>query len=260
MKEQINTQLVAVENWTPEQAQEIYNTLEHPNWAPWLEASEQTIAERAMVFPEGQLLISEGSQLLASLSMNQINWDGNSNTLPSWDVVAGLNTTNYSETFQPHGNTLVLMSMNVSAEAKGKQLPTHMIQYVKQLAGNLGIEHLVGSFRPTGYGEKKREFNFNLPFWDYCQMTKDNTDKPIDPWLRSLSWNGMKMIKEDPQAMVVPVSLEEFNQYKEQYKPNDWLEIKPNVWECGEVGNWVVDMDKATYTESNVWGMLPLTD
>lgn len=249
---------LTIENWSPEMAAEIYAQLEHPNWAPWLEASQATIAGRAVVFPQGQLLIKDEGQYAASLSMNQINWNGNPDSLPSWDEVAGLHTTDYSETYQAQGNTLVLMSMNVAPESKGKQLPTKMIEYVKLLAQELGIEHVIGSFRPSGYGVAKHQAGFNLPFWEYCQMTQSSLGKPVDPWLRSLWWNGMHMIKEDPLAMQVTVPLPEFMDYQHSYKPTNWTEIQPGVWECEEVGSWTVGAEMATYQESNVWGVIPL--
>lgn len=250
---------LSIESWTPEMASALYEQLEHPNWAPWLEASPTTMAGRSVVFPEGQLVIKDQGCLAASLSMNRIQWNGVPATLPNWDQVAGIEVTDYSQTYQPAGNTLVMMSMNVAPEAKGKQLPTKMIDYVKLLAQHLGIEHVIGSFRPSGYGVAKKVHEFDLPFWQYCFSTQTGSDKPVDPWLRSLWWNGMQMIQEDPQAMQVTVSLAEFELYKRSYKTDAWVEVTPGVWECEEVGSWQVSDDSAVYTEANVWGVIPLT-
>lgn len=247
---------LVVQEWKPSDALSIYAQLEHPNWAPWLEASPETISGRATVFPKGQLLIKENGLLVASLSMNQITWDGNLDTLPSWDTVAGVHTTDYSETYQPSGNALVLMSMNVAPEAKGKQLPTKLISHTKLLAQELGIEYILGSFRPSGFGFAKKQHNFDLSFWDYCNQKQSGTHKPEDPWLRSLWWNGMQLLKEDPQAMVVTISTSVFEEYKKGYRPELWTEVTPGIWECGEVGTWVVTDTLATYQESNVWGII----
>lgn len=260
MKETLNQYGVQIVHATPEMAGEIYETLEHPNWAPWLEASQATIAGRAKVFPEGQLLIKENGIMVASLSMNQIYWSGNPEDLPSWDQVAGDNSTDYSETYDSSGNTWVLMSMNVAPDSKGQQLPSKMIDYVKQLAAQAGIKYLIGSFRPSGYGSAKKEYNYQLPFWTYCKMTKPGTNKPIDPWLRSLSWSNMQLIQEDSKAMSVTVSLSEFEAYKANYNSDSWVEVSPGTWECQEVGTWEVGEDSATYQESNVWGIIPFKE
>jgi hypothetical protein len=249
---------LSIESWTPEMATELYEQLEHPNWAPWLEASTETIAGRASVFPAGQLLMKDDGIMVASLSMNQIEWDGNPSTLPSWDQVAGVDTTDYSETYKPHGNTLVLMSMNVSPKNKGKQLPTKMIDYVKLLAKELGVQHVIGSFRPSGYGIAKKQHGYELPFWEYATTKQPESNKPVDPWLRSLWWNGMQMIQEDRQAMQVLIPISEFVEYMQNYKPEIWVEVKPGIWECEEVGTWTVNAETAAYKESNVWGVIPL--
>lgn len=255
-----------VEHWTPEMAHDIYEVLEHPNWAPWLEASEATIAGRAKVFPKGQLALKNHGELVASLSMNQIDWDGNPDTLPSWDQVAGKDTTDYSETYKPDGNTLVLMSMNVAPDSKGKKLPSKLVEYAKLLAMNSGIKYLLGSFRPSGYGKAKKESGYKLGFWDYCQMKTPGTEKPLDPWLKSLSYSGMHILKEDPHAMAVSVSKSEMSTYMKMYHPELWslrhiAQSGMEIWECGEVGYWQVPWDPEkpnTYIESNVWGEIPI--
>ena len=258
---------LTIESWTPEMASEIYEQLEHPNWAPWLEASETTIAGRATTFPEGQLLMKDHELLVASLSLNQIQWDGDPQKLPTWDQVAGINTTDYSETYNPNGNTLVLMSMNVANESKGKQLPSKLIEYVKLLAQELGVEHVIGSFRPSGYGQIKLEQQYQAPdFWTYCQMKVPGTQKPLDPWLRSLWWAGMQMLKEDSHAMQIQATDAEVVEYKKTYHPEMWQLTHTSQagwerWECGEVGEWFIKQNvnpqPPRYRESNVWGVIP---
>ena len=242
-------------SWSPSEAPEIYAALEHPNWAPWLEASVTSLAGRANIFPKGQLVMKDSiGNYMASLSLNQINWDGNKAHLPSWDDVAG-DPTDYSQTYTKNGNTLVLLSMNVDPALKGLHLPSKMIAEAQKTATNLGASHLIGSFRPSGYGEVKKGMP-DLDFETYCLLKKCGSDKPLDHWLGSLWHLGMKMLAVDDKAMTVTVPIAEF----ESYKKNDWKEIKSGIWECGEVGAWKVDSASgtATYQESNVWGSLPL--
>lgn len=251
---------MTVESWNPEEASELFNKLEKPNWAPWLAASKESIAGRARIFPRGQLLMKDkNGQYAASLSLNQIDWDGDPVHLPSWDNVAG-DPTDYSKTYKPKGNTLVLLSMNVASLYKGLQLPSKMIDFTKNVAQSMGVSHLIGSFRPSGYGEIKRAMGYGFDFETYILMKKHGTNKPIDPWLRSLWWKGMNMLAVDPKAMTVEDDLSSFERYKRTYNPNAWFVAAPNIWECGEVGNWKLDptQGKAIYQESNVWGRLPI--
>ena len=249
-----------ITSWKPEEAEAMYWALEEPNWVPWLAASAATLAGRAKVFPAGQLVMKDANGgFMGSLSLNQVNWDGNPHHLPSWDDVAG-DPTDYSTTYMPDGDTLVLLSMNVAPAWKGKHIPGKLIDEAVGLVKSLGVAHLIGSFRPSGFGETKKGLGYDFDFEEYCMMTRYNSTKPVDPWLGSLWHKGMHMLAVDPKAMTVVVPVAEFEGYKTVYKPKQWVEVKPGIWECGEVGTWIVDATSglAIYQESNMWGSLPL--
>lgn len=253
-----NTGEYTVGNWSVNEVYALHAALERPNWAPWLSASPESLAGRAKNFPEGQLVLTCGNQYVASLSLNQIHWNGDIHTLPSWDAVAG-DPTDFSKTYTPHGNTLVLLSMNVAPAWKGKQIPAMMITTAQQLAHTLGVEHLIGSFRPSGYGAIKKGMEYALDFETYCGLKRHGTDKPLDPWLGSLWHMGMKMVAVDHAAMTVAVTIDEFYGYQRDYHAGQWEEIQSGIWECGEVGRWTVNAphDIAVYSESNIWGSVP---
>jgi len=257
---QININEYKITSWIPEESKNIFEILEKPNWAPWLAASEQALAGRAKVFPEGQLVLKNVYGLpMASLSTNKINWDGNSETLPCWDEVAGDPTT-YENTYKPNGNTIVLMSMNVGSEFQGSGLARKMIEKIKTVAQDLKAEHLIGSFRPNQFGKyKSQSGKEDTDFTEYCMMKRED-GLPIDGWLRSLTRNGMQSLTVDKKAMTVIVPIDEFKEYQKTYCLNMWKEIFPNIWECGEVGYWLVNKKKgiAVYRECNLWGALPI--
>jgi GNAT superfamily N-acetyltransferase len=245
--------------WNPEDGPEIYDQVEKLNWAPWLSASSQTLSGRAKVFPEGHLIIKDiaGKNILATLSTNRINWDGDITHLPDWDSVAG-EPTDYSNTYEPEGNTLTLMSMNVHPEFQGTGLARQLLGLIKEQAKKLGVKHLIGSFRPNEFGKfKAKEENWHVDFEGYCKMSRVD-GWPIDGWLRSLMKNGMEPLVVDHKAMTVIVSLDEFEQYKSIYNLGKWKEVAPEVWECGEVGQWKIENNQAVYQECNLWGKLPM--
>ncbi len=252
-------QLYSIGNIAAKDAQVVFEILEKPNWAPWLAASPQTIAGRAEVFPAGQLLAKDIRGFpMACLSMNRINWNGDPASLPSWDEVAGDPTT-YENTYKPEGNTLALMSMNVNPDHQREGYARKLIEQAKLLGLKLpGISYVIGSFRPNEYGKYKLEGSDHLiDFNSYCEMRRED-GLPVDGWLRNLTRNGMKPIKVDPKAMVVTLSLEEFLKLQKSHYSLPWVEISPGTWECGEVGNWVLDNEHGTviYKESNLWGKL----
>lgn len=251
-----------IEQWNPESAIEIYQTMEQHNWAPWLAASPDSLIGRSRVFPEGQLLLrGPNNEPLASISTNRTSWNGQTINLPSWDEVAGEPTT-YEATYQNNGNALILMSMNVNPKYKKNGLATTLVKEVQELTEELGVEYLIGSFRPSEFGKFKAEKG-PIPFADYISMKAEKADGlvPLDAWIRSLTRNGMQPLKIDEHAMCVTIDLLEFEELKKTYKPECWKESSSDIWECGEVGQWQINLitGTATYIESNLWGILPGT-
>lgn len=232
--------------------------LEQACWSPWLAAPQESLAGRAEVFPDGQLCIQSETGLLATLSVNKIEWDGQPGTLPTWDDVAGDPTT-YENTFEQNGNTLCLMSMNVSEQGRGQQLPKLLIQSLLKYAASTSIAHVIGSFRPSAYSQAVLaaidQEEVPPSFEEYC-ATINEDGYPVDPWLRSLTKNGMQPIAVDHKAMYIPVSQQEFEDVKQPF----WKQIKlgdKDVWWCNETGFFYPQVDGGyVYAESNLWGSL----
>jgi hypothetical protein len=232
--------------------------LEQICWSPWLAAPLESLAGRAEVFPDGQLCIKSELGLLATLSVNKIQWNGQPESLPTWDYVAGDPTT-YENTFAQKGNTLCLMSMNVSEQGRGQQLPKLLIQSLLEYAASTNVSHVIGSFRPSAYSKAvlaSLEQDKQPPtFEEYCATTNED-GYPVDPWLRSLTKNGMQPIAVDHKAMYVPVSEQEFEVVKQPF----WKQIKlggKDVWWCNETGFFYPQSDGSyVYAESNLWGSL----
>ncbi len=153
--------------------------------------------------------------------------------------------------------------MNVHQNYQGLGLATQLVSEIKDTAKNLGVQYLIGSFRPNEYGKYKikcySQGLIPIDFSDYCEM-KRNDSLPIDGWLRSLKRNGMEPLVVDKHAMTVVIDLDEFEQIKKTYKPKVWVQNSLNCWECEEVGEWIIDNDKnkAIYQESNLWGLLSI--
>lgn len=232
--------------------------IEQECWAPWLAASPESMMSRALVFEPGQLaIVNDSSEVLATLSTNKINWDGKAK-LPSWDDVAG-DPTDYSQTYKPDGNTLTFMSMNVAPKARGLKLPKVLIEQAVALCQKQGIEHCIGSFRPSGFGEAVKqayEAGYALSFAEYVASTRHNGEA-IDPWLRVLGKFGMQQIAIDYEAMIVPLTPEEVKQHGgDKWEAMSYDEQKV-LW-CNETGFVYCQLQNYAYKEANVWGKIPI--
>jgi hypothetical protein len=168
--------------------------------------------------------------------MNRINWDGNQDHLKSWKEIAGTPTT-YENTYTDTGNTLVLMSINSHIDYRGQGVVKKLIVQGKTLASDLRIDYLIGSFRPNQYGVfKLNNPGNNISFEQYCKLTRED-GLPEDELLRKLTRNGMQIIKQDTNAMEAIFTIPDFNSFRQTYKPDQWKELTPGIWECAEVGS-----------------------
>ncbi|RSN45203.1 hypothetical protein DMC64_20420 [Amycolatopsis sp. WAC 04197] len=213
---------------------------------------------RAEIFPEGQICAHSEQGLLASLSVNRIHWDGRAETLPTWDQVAGDPST-CERTFSADGNTLCLLSMNVRKEVRGRRLSGTLVRSLLNHARQVGAEHVIGSFRPSAYGEavlSAVERGCAPPeFADYC-FGRDSAGTLIDPWLRTISKMGMKPVVVDHEAMSRHVTAKEF----EDLRRDSWRAIDlagRTAWWCNETGFFYQqEGGMFRYVESNLWGTL----
>ena len=253
---EINAPKVRVETWKPQDIISIAN-LETDTWAPWLRKPLKHITTIATHFPDTQLVArDEKNKIAGILTTNRINWDGHPSSLTTWDDVAGgsVQLSDYSTTYKPDGNTLCLMSMDVTPGLHG--VAPQLLEEIRAVAKELGITHIISSFRPSGYGNYKQIFG-QVNFEEYCNQVDINGES-IDPWLKSVFRQGMKPLRVEPRSMIVTVDKKTFEQYKDTYNPELWEQMPNGTWECGETGSWYATNERATYVESNLWGEIPI--
>ncbi len=248
---------ITLSNWDSKDVPYVHEELCNKNWAPWLVIPRESVEGRIRVFPGGQLLArNEQGVPVGYAFINRVNWDGSQDHLKSWKDLAG-NPTTFEDTYRPDGNTLCLMSINVHRNLRGVGIAQKLIRRATKLSKELKVEYLIGSFRPNQYGKAKLDSSDFLDFETYCSTIRSD-GLPVDEWLRNLTRNGMRILKVDSEAMKGKFSLEEFQNFRTSYNPHLWIEIPPNIWECGEVGQWRVDQRarSAVYIENAIWGQI----
>lgn len=255
---------------------QVHELVEVPNWAPWLRFSLDELRTYSAVFPRGQFVDLGGDgRPVGALTTTRMTWRGDPEDLTSWDAVSG-HDSGVGEAFDAEGNTLVLLSMSVRPDARGRGPSLGLIEQARQLARREGMDHLIGPFRPNGYGPHKAS-GATAGFRDWC-LTRRPDGHPADPWLRAMDRIGMRPLKIAPRAMVVEEPMAVWEEYRSTYRPEAWfpptediavrlradalLADRPDleVWECEETGSWFLDREAGTamYVEANLWGELPL--
>lgn len=250
-----------------------YERLEIESWAPWLRYSRSVLAHHVRAFPEDQFFAYDEAGLVGALSTNRISWDGDPASLTSWRAIAGARL-DYEDTHVADGNTLVTLSMSIASRSRGSGVAGRLLDAVRTSARERGLEHVIGSYRPPGYGSFK--LGDDRGFLAYADLS-GREGLPLDPWLRSLTRRGMERLGVDEQAMVLEVELGDFETLGRR-SSSPWVRVVDardaslheaalplaladcEFWEVGQTGTWYVDRaaGRAVYIESGVWGAVPL--
>jgi hypothetical protein len=165
--------------------------------------------------------------------------------------------------FLDGANACVLLALLVFPSFRGMQIPSVLLRDIQTRSERLGFAHVISPFRPSNYGAYKREQqqpHSEELFTRYCN-TKDETGQPIDPWLRTLSRNGVSPLKIEMRSVQIERPLYVFESLKKNFRPNDWYKTSLNTWECGETATWYTDPFRqvALSVEPNLWQACCLT-
>ena len=258
------------EKWLESDVPEL-RIVEESSWAPWLRFPENAIAHIRSVYPDGQFLLRHDNKIIAHLATTRIDWDGDIESLPSWDAAAGASVSdvNLTKMLKTNGNAICLLSMSVLPDYRHYNLSSTLIQAVEDYGRDTKAASIIGPFRPSNYGQWRREQRrltqeSNTPkptdFETYITV-RDPRGRLYDRWLGIVSAkHGVRLVKIEPEAMVVEVDESELDIYRLQYKPDAWDELEPNRrYDCtAEAGLWTVENGIARYTETNYWGVKSL--
>lgn len=252
--------------------------LEVECWAPWLRFSPEELEGFQRAFPEGQITRpGPDGRPWGALTSVRVRWSGDPSDLGTWDALAG-RVGPGEVPHDPSGNALALLSTSVHPTARGHGVGRDLIGAAVAWARDAGLDHVIGPFRPSGFGAHKAATG-DLDPVPYCAARRaDGT--PVDPWLRSLAGMGMVPLKVVDGAMVVVLALDEVAALRTSHRPELWWTVLDarsvadlvgrhrhlglgdvdEVWECGETGSWLVERTAgiATYVEPNLWGCIPL--
>lgn len=250
--------------------------IEVPSWAPWLRFSLDDLRSYERAFPPGQILELADGEVIGMLTSVRVQWGGDVADLTTWDDVAG-RTADLGDVSASDGDTMVMLSVSVHPSHRGEGVPARLVETARRVAGDLGLDHLISPFRPSGYGRHKAEGG-PIDFAAYVASTRDD-GLPADPWLRVLTRLGMTPLGICARAMVVEATPEAVDRWRATYDPTSWVRVEgeraatlraglsdlwpghePEVWECGETGTWFVDRvgGRAWYVEDNLWGEVPI--
>jgi GNAT superfamily N-acetyltransferase len=189
-------------------------------------------------FPEFQVALVDGDELVAEAHALPIPWDGTVSGLPSgWDEGFELGMTSD----EPPA-ALMALAISVSPKHQGGRLSSRMIETFIENARVAGLASVLAPVRPTW----KERYPL-IPIEEYAQWRREDGSH-FDPWIRIHEVVGGELLAPAPRSMVMRAPVAEWEAWTGMRFPADGEYVFP-----GALATLVVEDGVGTHVEPNVW-------
>jgi hypothetical protein len=189
-------------------------------------------------FPDFQVALLDGEELVAEAHAIPVAWDGTLDDLPSgWDegFVRGMTSDRAATTLQA-------LAISILPERQGQQLSSRMIATFRDNARAAGLGSVIAPVRPT----LKSSYPL-IPIEDYIGWRRgDGTH--FDPWIRIHERVGGEIVAAAPDSMVMRAPVADWEEWTGMSFPADGEYVFP-----GALATLVVSDGVGTHVEPNVW-------
>jgi GNAT superfamily N-acetyltransferase len=189
-------------------------------------------------FPDFQLALLDGSDLVAELHSVPTPWDGSSADLPSgWDEA-------FRRSFESgrEPDVLCALAIAIRPDQRGRQLSSRMLNEMRAAARTGGLRELIAPVRPT----RKAEYPL-IPIERYLMWRRPD-GKHFDPWIRVHEVIGGEILAGAPDSMTMEAPAEDWEEWTGMQFPEDGDYIVP-----GMLAPLYVRDGVGRHIEPNVW-------
>ncbi len=189
-------------------------------------------------FPDFQVALVDGDDLLAEAHAVPVAWDGSPEDLPSgWDeaFVRGM-------TSEREPNVLSALAISVLPGRQGEGLSQRMIGAFRDTARAAGLGAVLAPVRPTW----KERYPL-IPIEQYVDWRRDDGSH-FDPWIRIHERVGGEILGAAPESMVMRAPVADWEEWTGMRFPADGEYVFP-----GALATLLVAGGIGTHVEPNVW-------
>ena len=190
------------------------------------------------------MLDTENNRLAAIGNSLPFYWDLELKDLPEggWDWVLLTAVEQHKQGAKP--NIQSAIQINIHPEYRSQGLSTGMVQAMRAIGQARGFKYLVAPVRPN----QKSSYPL-ISIDDYIKWT--NTEGlPFDAWLRVHARVGAKLIKPCHEAMRIPGSRADWEEWTGMKFPQSGIYYIPGALNPMEMD---LAKDEGLYVEPNVW-------
>ena len=189
-------------------------------------------------FPDFQVALVEGDELLAEAHAVPLPWDGSLDDLPSgWEegFVRGMTSSDPA-------TALMAIAISVAPVRQGQRLSSRMIESFKQNARAAGLFAVIAPVRPT----LKERYPL-IPSDRYLEWRRDD-GAHFDPWIRIHERVGGEILAPAPESMTMRAPASDWEAWTGMRFPADGEYILP-----GGLAPLVIQDGVGVHVEPNVW-------
>jgi len=218
-----------------------------PGWPKFV--FEDELARRLMPIAErlfGSLslvLLDDEDAIIAGGWGVPIPWSGQIDDLPGgWDGALELAVEAHDQRVQP--NTLCAMATEVIASKRSTGLGGQVLSALRSTGAARGLSRMIAPARPT----LKHRYPLT-PIDRYAAWTRDDGE-PFDPWLRTHTRLGARVLATATQAMRIVASVAEWEEMSGLTFPDSGNYIVPDALCPIQIDR---DRDQGVYIEPAIW-------
>src|SRR2546425_5407540 len=189
-------------------------------------------------FPDFQLVLVDGDELVAEVHSVPAAWDGSFEDLPpGWDDI-------FPRAFESgrEPTTLFALAISVLPERQGSRLSGVMLNAMRDAAREADLRELAAPVRPT----LKAQYPLT-PIEQYIEWRREDASH-FDPWLRLHERIGGRIVAPAPQSMTIEAPVSDWEEWTGIRFPADGSYVIPGALAPVDVRNGV-----GRHVEPNVW-------
>jgi hypothetical protein len=229
-------------SWPDDQLDEVFKDA-FPPFITADQVAKRYIGRVREWFPEFNIMLIDGAAPVATGWGVPIRWDGTVTDLPSGYT----DTTRRAvegRTRDEEPDTFVICGGIVSPARLGRGLAGDLIIALRDLDVAAGLPRVIAPVRPT----LKPRYPLT-PIETFAHWTRPD-GAPLDPWLRTHSRVGGRVIATAPHSQTMTGTVEEWQTWTGVAFPSTGDYVIPDGLSTLHVDR---EIDSGVYTEPNVW-------
>jgi GNAT superfamily N-acetyltransferase len=189
-------------------------------------------------YPDFQLGLLDGDELVAELHSAPVAWDGSDEDLPyGWEEA-------FPRAFESgrEPDVLCALAISVRPDRQGAQLSSRMLNAMREAAGAHGLRELIAPVRPTS----KSAYPL-IPIERYITWRREDGTH-FDRWIRIHERVGGRILAPAPESMTIEAPVSDWEGWTGMLFPDDGEYVFP-----GALAPLVVRDGVGRHVEPNVW-------